>query len=127
MLTLSIRQPWAWLIVHGYKTIENRTWQTAYRGPILIHAGLRMITDDYDTMIRAKLACTSPFEHIPIPTLQELRAFCGGIVGQAVLDGCVIESDSPWFCGPYGFVIRDAKPLPFRHLKGKLKLFSVKG
>jgi len=25
MYALSIRQPWAWLIVHGWKDIENRT------------------------------------------------------------------------------------------------------
>jgi len=39
MKAILIRQPWAWLIVHGYKDVENRTWSTKYRGPILIHAG----------------------------------------------------------------------------------------
>ncbi len=39
MKTLSIRQPWAELILQGRKTIELRTWQTHYRGPVLIHAG----------------------------------------------------------------------------------------
>ncbi|REF00241.1 ASCH domain-containing protein [Thermomonospora umbrina] len=39
MKALTIRQPWAWAIVHGGKTIENRTWQTFYRGPLAIHAG----------------------------------------------------------------------------------------
>ena len=34
---LSIRQPWAWLIVNGYKDIENRTWSTRFRGKVLIH------------------------------------------------------------------------------------------
>lgn len=38
MKALSIRQPWAWAIVNGHKTIENRTWATTYRGPLLIHA-----------------------------------------------------------------------------------------
>lgn len=38
MRCLSIRQPWAWLICAGKKTIENRVWQTAYRGTIAIHA-----------------------------------------------------------------------------------------
>ena len=37
---LSVRQPWAWLIVHGYKDIENRTWPTRHRGDTVIHAGL---------------------------------------------------------------------------------------
>ncbi len=35
---LSLRQPWAWLIVNGYKDIENRSWRTNHRGPLLIHA-----------------------------------------------------------------------------------------
>ena len=36
---LSIRQPWAWLVVHGYKDVENRSWSTGFRGRVLIHAG----------------------------------------------------------------------------------------
>jgi hypothetical protein len=36
---LTIRQPWAAAIAHGDKRIENRTWPTQYRGPLLIHAG----------------------------------------------------------------------------------------
>lgn len=35
---LSIRQPWAHLILHGGKDAENRTWRTDYRGPLVIHA-----------------------------------------------------------------------------------------
>jgi hypothetical protein len=38
MKTLSIRQPFAILICRGIKTIENRTWDTTYRGKLLIHA-----------------------------------------------------------------------------------------
>jgi hypothetical protein len=29
---LSIRQPWCWLIAAGFKTPENRTWRTGFRG-----------------------------------------------------------------------------------------------
>jgi hypothetical protein len=36
---LTICQPYAELIARGLKTIENRTWTTSYRGPLLIHAG----------------------------------------------------------------------------------------
>src|SRR5690242_9023233 len=41
MRIISIRQPWAALIVHGFKDVENRTWPTRYRGAVLIHASLR--------------------------------------------------------------------------------------
>ena len=38
MKAISIKQPWAWLIANGYKTVENRKWYTGHRGDILIHA-----------------------------------------------------------------------------------------
>lgn len=40
MRILTVRQPWAWAIIHGGKTVENRTRNLAgsYRGPIAIHA-----------------------------------------------------------------------------------------
>lgn len=34
---LSVRQPWASPIVNGAKTVENRSWYTRHRGPLLIH------------------------------------------------------------------------------------------
>ena len=39
MKTITLKQPWASLIAHGYKKYEFRTWKTNYRGEILIHAG----------------------------------------------------------------------------------------
>ncbi|GAA4075654.1 ASCH domain-containing protein [Nocardioides kongjuensis] len=42
MKALTVQQPWAWAIVHGGKTIENRTQAWKYRGPLAIHAGARL-------------------------------------------------------------------------------------
>src|SRR2546425_12676597 len=39
MKALTVMQPYAELIARGDKLIENRTWPTSYRGPLLIHAG----------------------------------------------------------------------------------------
>ena len=39
MKVLTLKQPWATLIVEGYKKYEFRTWKTNYRGEIYIHAG----------------------------------------------------------------------------------------
>ena len=39
MKVLTIKQPWATLIMQGYKRFEFRSWQTKYRGELLIHAG----------------------------------------------------------------------------------------
>jgi hypothetical protein len=38
MKCITVREPWAELIASGSKTVENRTWRTHYRGPLLIHA-----------------------------------------------------------------------------------------
>ena len=42
MRVLTVRQPWAWAIIHGQKDVENRTRNIAgsYRGPVAIHAAL---------------------------------------------------------------------------------------
>lgn len=46
---LSVKQPWASLIASGRKSIETRTWQTSYRGPLLICAGK---SPDMDAIVR---------------------------------------------------------------------------
>lgn len=40
MKALTVRQPWAWAIIHGGKDVENRTRHTKHRGQLYIHAGL---------------------------------------------------------------------------------------
>ena len=47
MKAITVRQPWAWAIMHDGKDVENRSRNIAgtYRGPVVIHAGL---TDDDD-------------------------------------------------------------------------------
>ena len=113
MQALSIRQPWAWLIAHGHKHIENRSWSTSYRGPVLIHTGKRLDQDaDFARDLAAKLGVTIPDE-LPL----------GGIVGIARITDCVTDSDSHWFYGPYGFVLADARPLPFVPCRGSLGFF----
>lgn len=41
MIAITVRQPWAFSIAAGLKSIENRTWGTQYRGLLAIHAGAR--------------------------------------------------------------------------------------
>ena len=116
--TLSIRQPWAWLITHGHKDIENRTWPTSYIGPLLIHAAKGMELDEYFQC--ANLARSLGVE---IPTAASLER--GGIVGIGDLIDCVSTHHSPWFFGPVGFVLTEARPLPFFQCRGQLGLFDV--
>jgi ASCH domain len=127
MIALSIRQPWAWLIVNGYKDVENRTWSTPYRGEFLVHAGLTCTVAQYDEAMLF-VEQIAPELVARVPALEDLPR--GGIVGSAVLLTCVGESASPWFTGGltvpgFGFVLRKAKPLPFRPWKGRLQFFNV--
>ena len=46
-MAISVRQPWAGLIASGQKTIETRTWETRYRGPLLIASSKRIDHDAY--------------------------------------------------------------------------------
>jgi len=55
MKALSVIQPWASLIVLGAKRFETRSWQTDYRGPLVIHASKKRVRDTLD------LACCEPF------------------------------------------------------------------
>ncbi len=57
MRALTVRQPWAWAIIHGQKSVENRSRNIAgsYRGPVAIHAAKADATltqDDLDTFWR---------------------------------------------------------------------------
>lgn len=116
MMCLSIAQPWTWLIVNQFKTIENRTWRhpPTYRGPLLLHAGLK--PDREFPWAWAERLCGQK-----LPPSYPL----GGIVGQAQLVDVVRQSNDPWFVGPLGLVLADAQPLPFTPLRGQLGLFEV--
>lgn len=120
MKALSIRQPWAWLILHAGKDIENRNWPTLVRGEILIHASKGMTRneylDAYDFALHVNPALKIPhFEDLPR----------GGIVGSAVISDCVKQSVSPWFFGKYGYVLHGATPVDFFPLRGRLGFFEV--
>lgn len=133
MLALSIRQPWASLILKAGKNIENRDWPTKYRGRILIHAAKGMTRAEHEDAIAFAVAAikrdTRNFG-APVRTLRDLGfAFedlqRGGIVGSVEIVACVTDSTSPWFVGRYGFMLRDPRPLPFVPWRGQLGFFDV--
>lgn len=121
MKALSIQQPWAWAILHAGKDIENRSWPTKHRGPVLIHAGQRWDEDGF-VFLRLRLG-------LEVPIRNDFAR--GGIVGSVTIADCVTSSASRWFFGEYGFVLRDAKPLELPGgrriipMRGALGLFDV--
>jgi ASCH domain len=107
---LSVRQPFADLIVRGIKPIENRLWQTPYRGLVYIHAAVKphsMPREEIEFVFGVKL------DRPP-------RVY-GAIVGRAVLVDIVQHSESRLFQGPYGWVFEHAEeltPIPMRGAQG---------
>ena len=126
---LSIKQPWAALVVRGLKTIEVRRWPTARRGRILIHAA-----GVPDNRVEAQ-------KHVT-PELQEIAQMQGGIIGSVELTDCVKYPDLPtfladqakhyneasWYEPPllYGFKFAEPQILPFQKYPGWFRFFTIK-
>ena len=125
---LSLKQPWAALLVHGLKTIEVRNWPTGRRGRILIHA--------------ARIPDHRPeaWDRLPLD-LHSAAKLVGGFIGEGELVNCVEYStpkefaadqrfhlnDSNWFEPPrlYGFKFTNLKPMSFRPYSGWMRFFPV--
>lgn len=126
MKVLTIKQPWAQLIIGGAKDIENRDWPTSLRGRIGIHASAKL--DKHEILD----ACDFMKSFIPkfstrIFTAEALGYPVGAILGTVELVDCVRwpgkeQSGNPWFVGEYGFVLRDPRkfeiPIPAKGALG---------
>lgn len=121
-LALSVRQPWAWAIIHAGKDVENRSWQAVnhglrQRGRIAVHAAGGMTREEYedarDFLSTLGVGCPGPAD------LER-----GGIIGSVEVADVVSRSDSRWFFGPRGLVLRDPTPCPFVPAKGALGYFK---
>ena len=129
---LTIRQPWAWLILNMGKDVENRRWRTKFRGRFLIHAAKGCEAKEYvaaAVFAREAIGQGSNWARNAVgilerrlPALEDLEK--GGIVGTAEIVDCVTKSDSRWYTGDYGFVLRDVLPVSFIACKGALGFFN---
>ena len=109
MRAITIRQPWAELIVRGDKDVENRSWRTNHRGPLLIHAG--------GSVNREAVARHG------VPEDAERSA----IIGIVEVVDCTQQRTSTWHEeGSWGWYLKGARrfrePIP---MKGKRGLFEV--
>jgi hypothetical protein len=125
---LSLKQPWATLLVHGRKVIEVRRWPTARRGRILIHAA--RVPDSRPEIWKLVPAELGPAAEV-----------VGGILGAGDLAECrtyrtreafAVDqaqhlNDPAWFEEPalYGFVFTNLTPVPFRPYPGWMRFFAV--
>jgi hypothetical protein len=141
MLTLSVQQPWAHLILANVKRVENRTWPTDYRGRIAIHA-TRLAVRSWSEVFRTDGRPVAfedevGFEDdaLVLPALSALPV--GAIIGTVAVYDCLEEMDlpddillhDPDVEGPWCWLLRAPRALavPFA-CKGKLRLWeSPKG
>ncbi len=120
MKALTLRPQWAWLVVNGYKDIENRNWRTNRRGRIWIHSGTKPVTraeyEEFSEICRRRRIKD-------VPDQNEFKL--SGIVGSVEIVDCVDKSPSFWFVGKYGFILKNARKTRFNPMKGKLGFFEV--
>lgn len=112
-IALSVRQPWAWAIVHAGKDIENRTAVSVATGRmhparIAIHAAQGMTRKEYENVadFMASIGVTCPRPDALVR---------GAIVGAVTVTAIIDRHPSPWFFGPRGLILADAvavDPIP---------------
>jgi hypothetical protein len=124
MLALSVRNPWAWMIIHADKDVENRDWPTKVRGRVLIHAAKTMTKREWDHAWWFSHDTGAPLKAAEAELTYE-NIQLGGIIGSVEIYDCVMHSHSHWFMGNYGFLLRDPRPLPFTPWRGRLGFFDV--
>ena len=117
LYTLSIRQPWAWAILHAGKDVENRSWalpKYIVGLPVLLHAGLRQdrpARQGIEFEAGVDIPATLPF---------------GGVVGLIKFGAMAGQSLSPWADPRLNhWPIIKATALPFFPCKGRLGFFEV--
>ncbi len=132
MRCFSVCTPWSWYLMFGGKNIENRAknFPRNFRGRVLIQASKTWNKEDVllDMEYANKIWEINRFlaEGAPDLTLEYLYETRGHALGTIEIIDYITESESPWFDGPVGVVVRNpimfAKPVPMR---GMLGLFTV--
>jgi hypothetical protein len=124
MFALTVLEPWASGIIHGTKRIENRTWQTHYRGPLAIHAGI-------SKKLHSGVDASLPLLQRLLPGLQSLAELRHGkLLGVVEVVDCVRYEDlaepNEWAEGPWCWVLANPRALPEPiPCKGKLSLWAL--
>jgi hypothetical protein len=140
LLALSLTRPWGWIILNLGKRIENRSWDTDYRGPLLLHSSKGMTRSNwYDAHDFVERFDPEGASRIPQPKDPALVA--GAIIGYAELIGVVqpgwrfkkhprykqlqeLEKQRHWYMGAYGFVLKNVQPTQIVPCSGMLGLWK---
>lgn len=92
MKAITVKQPWASLIVEGIKDIENRTWPTKFRGRVLIHAGANPVK--FNAL--GDILTFQQFDILKGNVSPFIGNYLGAIIGSVEIVDCVINHHSIW-------------------------------
>ena len=105
---ITIKQPWASLIVEGIKDIENRTWKTNFRGRVLVHAAAKPANIKYEIEGQASIKEIQMFSALGRAEEDDLF---GCIIGSVEIVDCVIHHPSIWADKSSEFMLQSGKPI----------------
>jgi len=122
MKVITIKEPWASLIINGYKEYEFRSWKTNYRGEILIHTSQQV---DKEALKK--------FEDL------NLNYQTSKIIGKVTIIDCKLVDDKfdkelsknkvyslSSKIGKYAWVLKDPQPLiNNKEVKGRLGIWNI--
>lgn len=133
MLVLTLKQPYAWMVIHGSKDIENRSWVNALVNHLItrgesfaIHAGVSVRRDYYEQAV-AYARTQDPELRVPAREDLVLGAILGTVVPTEVFRPEDWLPARRWHMrGQYGWALRDRTALPVPiPAKGKQGFWSV--
>ena len=83
---LTVKNPWAFLIVHGIKDIENRNWKTNFRGNVFIHVSAKSV-EPFEVLTKEQ------FEAIDQYTMPMIDSYfeTSRIIGSVEIVDCVLD------------------------------------
>jgi len=121
MKALSLKQPWAELIVSGKKTIELRKWNTHFRGEFLVHASQSPRKDGMERFgfTELPLGCI-----VGKATLVDVKKYVNKEELTADFDKHCATKDF-WEGKIYGFLLKNAQRIEPVPLKGKLNFLRL--
>ncbi len=121
MKALSIKQPWAWAIANGLKTIETRKWCPNHRGDILIVASLKPDKLLLEWLVEQRgkeiLEQVEYGKAIAIVELVDCRTMVKGDAKAAMCEP---------YPGAYSWFLEDARKIKPFAVTGRLGLYEVK-
>ena len=123
MKVLTIKEPFATLIMNKIKHIETRSWKTNYRGQIYIQASISKIKKEiYERKELVKL-------------FENLDMHYGNIICKAYLKDCICMDEDfikninhqEYICGRYAWILDNIEIISPIKVKGKLGIWNYEG